>query len=247
MELREQIVKEGNWLFRYRGSLVPLLLIMLFLPAVRNFAYPGHSHRLNQLWEIGCLGISLLGLGVRIYTIGCTPRRTSSRNTAKQASDVLNTTGMYSIVRHPLYLGNFLILLGISLSVLCWWFTFITILLYWLCYERIMLTEEGFLRGKWGNTFLKWAEETPCILPKFRNWKSPSLPFSLKAGIKKEYHRFFIIVAAFTFIDVIKERIVQGKFVLDLPWEVMFPFALFTYILIGLLKKTTKVLAVEGR
>src|SRR3972149_8764716 len=157
MELREQIVKEGNWLFMYRGSLVPLLLIMLFLPAVRNFAYPGHSHRLNQLWEIGCLGISLLGLGVRIYTIGCTPRRTSSRNTTKQVSDVLNTTGMYSIVRHPLYLGNFLILLGISLFPRTWFLPILASLAFILCYERIIFCEEKFLESRFGEAFRVWA------------------------------------------------------------------------------------------
>ena len=34
-------------------------------------------------------------------------KNTSGRNTHDQVADSLNTSGIYSIVRHPLYVGNF--------------------------------------------------------------------------------------------------------------------------------------------
>ncbi|MGB8874133.1 MAG: hypothetical protein WCC75_12145, partial [Desulfobaccales bacterium] len=45
---------------------------------------------------------------------GLPPRGTSGRNTQGQVAETLNTTGIYSLVRNPLYLGNFLIWLGLS-------------------------------------------------------------------------------------------------------------------------------------
>jgi len=60
--------------------------------------FPYGSHRLDQVWEILCLAISLLGLGVRIVTVGYVPKGTSGRNTRGQKANVLNTTGMYSLV-----------------------------------------------------------------------------------------------------------------------------------------------------
>ncbi len=56
--------------------------------------------------------ISFFGLALRVIVVGHAPYGTSGRNTREQVADTLNTTGMYSIVRHPLYLANYLIILG---------------------------------------------------------------------------------------------------------------------------------------
>jgi protein-S-isoprenylcysteine O-methyltransferase Ste14 len=71
-------------------------------------------------------------------------------------AEVLNTTWMYSLVRNPLYLGNFIIWLGLALFINVWWCTIIVILSFILFYERIIFAEEKFLREKFGKTF-KWA------------------------------------------------------------------------------------------
>jgi protein-S-isoprenylcysteine O-methyltransferase Ste14 len=101
MALREEMEASGRWLFRWR-SYLPLCMVVLFLVALRSFHYPYESHLLDEIWEMVCLGISLFGLGVRILTLGSVPSGTSGRNTRNQLANVLNTTGMYSIVRHPL-------------------------------------------------------------------------------------------------------------------------------------------------
>ncbi|GAI74444.1 unnamed protein product [marine sediment metagenome] len=38
-------------------------------------------------------------------------------------------------------------------------------------YERIIFAEEEFLRKTFGDSYLKWAEQTPTFLPKCKNWK----------------------------------------------------------------------------
>lgn len=48
-------------------------------------------------------------------TIGQVPKGTSGRNTSQQVADTLSTDGVYSVVRHPLYLGNFLMCMGVSM------------------------------------------------------------------------------------------------------------------------------------
>ena len=116
MALREEFERTGNWLFRWR-SYLPLLLVGLFLVALTNFRYPIGSYELDRNWKIICLLISFSGLALRMYVVGCVPRGTSGRNVTEQRAEVLNTTGIYSLVRHPLYLGNFLIWFGIILSV----------------------------------------------------------------------------------------------------------------------------------
>ena len=60
--------------------------------------------------------------------MGFAPRGTSGRNTLGQVAEVLNTSGMYSVVRNPLYLGNFVIWLGLALFIKVWWCILIVVL-----------------------------------------------------------------------------------------------------------------------
>jgi protein-S-isoprenylcysteine O-methyltransferase Ste14 len=128
--------------------------------AFRSYGYIADSHAVTEVWEVGCLLVSLLGLGVRILTIGHAPKDTSGRNTQGQVAGTLNTTGMYSVVRHPLYLGNYLMWLGISMFLHTWWFVALMTALFALYYERVMFAEEAFLRQKFGDAFERWADAT---------------------------------------------------------------------------------------
>ena len=107
MALKEEFEYEGVRLFRHRGWLPVVLLaagLAVYLLTARSAAVSAVCWR---CYEYVCLAVSLCGLSVRIFTVGHTPTGTSGRNTARQVAESLNTTGIYSLVRHPLYLGNF--------------------------------------------------------------------------------------------------------------------------------------------
>lgn len=237
----------GNWLFQ-RRSYLPLFFIPLFALAAKNISYPWGSHALDEVWEIFCLFISLCGLAIRVLTVGYVPKRTSGRNTRKgQVADTLNTTGMYSIVRHPLYLGNFFIFLGISLFPRVWWYSFICILVYVVCYERIMFAEEGFLLKKFGSEYLAWARQTPAIIPDLRLWKKPSFQLSFRTVLKREYLTLFAITSIFTFMEIIQDFVVQETLILDWLWVGIFAFGLTTFAVLRVCRKRTNILHVSGR
>jgi protein-S-isoprenylcysteine O-methyltransferase Ste14 len=248
MALREELEKQGAWLFRWR-SYLPLLILPLLLLALRNSEYLERSMGdvAEGFWEGLCVAISLLGLAIRCITVGYVPEGTSGTNKRAQKAETLNTTGMYSIVRHPLYLGNFIIILGITLFVQVWWFTLIAILTFWLYYERIMFTEEEFLRRKFGDLYLEWAQRTPAFLPKFKNWQRPSLVFSFRTILRRESSGFFGIIASFTFLEVIGDVFTEGKLKLDSPWAILFIIGIVIYLTLRILKKKTRLLNVEGR
>ena len=161
MKLVEQLGQSGDLLFRWR-SWLPLLLLPLFVASFQGLAYPLGSHRLDLLWEISCFAVSVLGLAVRVVTVGTSPRGTSGRNTRAQKAAVLNTTGPYSVVRHPLYLANYLIALGMSLFSRTWFLPVIVSLATILYYERIAAREEGFLELRFGDAFRRWAARVPA-------------------------------------------------------------------------------------
>jgi len=248
MALREELERQGNWLFRWR-SYLPLIILPILLIALRHSDWLERcaGDRLEDCWEVFCLAISLVGLAVRFITVGHVPAGTSGRNTKEQKATVLNTTGMYSIVRHPLYLGNFIITSGLVLFVQVWWFALIVLLAFCLYYERIIMAEEEFLQSKYGTLYSDWAERTPAFLPKFRNWQRPSLPFSIKNALKREYSGFFFIIASVTFFDIGEDILTGHKWWnSNCGWIALFVLGLVIYLTLRTLKKRG-ILDAEGR
>ncbi|MBI5893053.1 MAG: DUF1295 domain-containing protein [Deltaproteobacteria bacterium] len=248
MTLRERLEKQGNWLFKWR-SYLPLLIFPVLLIALENSDYlkQNMGEFVDDIYETFCLAVSFSGLIIRCLVIGYIPEGTSGRNTKNQKAETLNTTGIYSIVRHPLYLGNFIIFLGIILFPQVWWFILIAILAFWLYYERIIFAEEEFLLKKFGHMYLEWAKKTPAFFPNIKNWQQPNLPFSFKNVLKREYSAFFGIIASLTFLEVAGDLFVEGKLDFDLPWEILFAIGLMTYLTLRTLKKKTELLNVVGR
>lgn len=185
---------KGNWLFKNRSLLPLLVLIVCYGYYVSNIYVedPFYQTISNYCpsYKYGCLLISLVGVAIRVYTIGYAPAGTSGRNTAKQIADELNTTGIYSIIRHPLYFGNYLMSLGIVLLPRSITLTVIFTLIFWLYYERIMYAEEDFLRHKFGQDFLNWSARVPTFLPRRITGWATSLPFSWKKVLRQEKMEF---------------------------------------------------------
>ena len=212
MALQEELEKQGIWLFKYR-SYLPLIVVAIGTALyIRSEVYP-ETFFLKQTpyeiyYEMFCLLIGLVGLFVRIYTVGHTPKNTSGRNTKQgQIADTLNTTGVYSLVRHPLYVGNLLMWIAPAMLTGNFWFIVAFCLFYWVYYERIMYAEERFLRAKFGDTYLEWAENVPAFIPSFKNFKKSSLSFSWKKVLKKEKNGWLALFLIFCFFDVLGEII----------------------------------------
>jgi len=246
MGLNEEFERSGNWLFR-RRSYIPALL---FIPAclVIWFGSPEWIPFNNLWWSAGCMLVSFAGLAVRIWAIGHTPKGTSGRNTREgQVAEKLNTEGVYSLVRHPLYLGNFLMWLGIILYTGNISLLIATVAFFWIYYERIMFAEEAFIRRKFEDEFSLWAANTPPFLPKISGYKKPDLPFSLKNVLKREYTGFTLTIVSFSIINMMKHAAGSGNISLDLIWQVLLPFSLALYFILRSVKKHTDLLHVEGR
>ena len=200
MALRENLEKQGAFLFKWR-SYLPLLFMPLFIIALKNseFIERIFGDDIGDLWESIAVIVSFLGLAIRCFTVGYVPRGTSGRNTQSQAAEILNTKGMYSITRNPLYLGNFVIIFGITLFIQVWWLALLVWIGFWLYCERIIFAEEEFLRRKFGHEFIVWAQRTPMVIPCFKDWRKPDLPFSFKTVLRRGFSTYFSIVAVYFF------------------------------------------------
>lgn len=91
MLLRERFERTGDVLFRLRGALPLLALVEVPLafpgPAAGASPLAGHS------FELLCLLLGLLGLGIRFQVVGAVAPGSSGRNTRRQRAHALNTSG----------------------------------------------------------------------------------------------------------------------------------------------------------
>lgn len=245
MALVHEFERSGNWLFK-RRSWLPVILIIagLFVLYLTN----RQAILFNQTKELIFLGISLFGEAVRVLTVGFAPGSTSGRNTkAGQIADKLNTTGIYSVVRHPLYIGNFLMWLGPVLFLRTPSAVIFFVLIYWLYYERIMFAEEQFLRGKFGDVYDIWSEKVKAVIPGFKYYLKPSLPFSLRTVLKREHNSFINVFLIFVILDIFRNYFLSERIYPTPLWIYIGIPAGLIWIIIRIIHKKTSWLEVEGR
>lgn len=246
MALINSLESDGNWLFKRRGQL-PLVLFILAIPAIGLTHYDLFSDSYIRWMNWSAAICSFLGFLIRAYTIGTTPRGTSGRNTAGQVAESLNQTGIYSIVRHPLYLGNYLMWIGIVIYTKNGWFIIVVSLLYWLYYERIMFAEERFLERKFGNAYLDWANRIPAFFPRFSGFIRSEVPFSLRSVLRREYSGVLATIIGFVFVEVMIGWFRWGIFTIGDRFLYALYIASAITLLLRSLKHYTTILHEEGR
>jgi len=245
MALVHELERSGNWLFR-RRSWLPVFLIAAGIAGL--YLTNRQAIIFNLTSELLFIGVSLLGEAVRIYTVGHAAKNTSGRNTAAgQIADELNTTGIYSLVRHPLYIGNFLMWLGPVLFVRSLIFLVLFLLVYWLYYERIIFAEEQFLRKKFGDAYDVYSEKVKAVIPRFSGFVKPSLPFSLKSVLKREYNSFVNIFLIFVLLDMFRNYFLSDRIYLTPAWIYIAVPAVIIWVVIRLAHKRTSLLKEDDR
>jgi len=143
----------GAVLFRNRGWLPVLFLIVPLLA-------PGHltAHR----WIIGGVIIAI-GEAIRLAGVAAagTVTRRRSRNVQR-----LVTYGIFSWVRNPLYVGNFLVWMGFAVISGVLWFIPVAAVIFAIEYTLIVRYEEGVLETIFGQEYLAYKQRTPRWFPR---------------------------------------------------------------------------------
>lgn len=243
MPLTDQITAEGRRLFQLRSYMPLILLPALYFALLQMARFELRwGEGVEDAWLAVCIGVSLFGLLLRCLTVGFVPGGTSGGNRVAPVALALNTLGMYSIVRNPLYLANGIMWLGVALATTSVWFVIVSVLVYWLYIERVILAEESFLATRFGDAFESWAKRTPCFLPRMSQWRAPEMRFSLRTVLRREHSGLIAVGVAFTLIEFVSDTLFQGEpiaqwFVTDREWVIFFATTVFAGLAFQLLKK----------
>ncbi len=102
------------------------------------------------------LPIALLGALVRFYASGFIVK-----------NQELATDGAYRFVRHPLYSGNILLVVGFALACSRWWALPLAALFFWFYYPTAIEYEDRKLQRIFGAAWDEWSARTPALMPRF--------------------------------------------------------------------------------
>ncbi len=112
------------------------------------------------VWRvIAGLLLACAGQAWRIYAAGVIYKNTR-----------LATSGAYSLVRHPLYLGNFVIMAGFTLACANWVFVIIFVLFFLFYYPPAIAYEDAKLEKIFGDEWRSWSADTAAMIPNRLAW-----------------------------------------------------------------------------
>ena len=236
----------GDFLFKYRGQ-IPILLFLLVIPFIYKTDYSSFSNKTIVINNIISIVISFFGLLIRFYTVGKTPGGTSGRNRSKQIAKKINTKGLYSITRNPLYFGNYLIWLGVLIFSLNTLFTVLLSIFFFFYYGKIIKTEEQFLLKKFENSFVKWKEKTPKFFPSLKGYESEKYSLSIKTILKREYSSVLATIFSFFYINTLISLKINSDTLIDKKWLTILIITIIVTIILRAIKKNTNLLNQKGR
>ncbi len=105
----------------------------------------------------------LAGTGSRLYASGFISK-----------NEQLATHGPYAVVRHPLYTGNILIIIGFSIASGIWWTAPLALLFFCFYYPTAIEYEDRKLRRSFGPDWETWSARISALIPSFSNLAAAS-------------------------------------------------------------------------
>ena len=180
--LRSLLIAYGNFLFRYRNYLFPVVLVCLVAFSAPMTALPS-----PYMPVIGAV-LVLLGEAIRAAVIGLVYIKRGGVNKRIHA-DELVTSGIFSHCRNPLYVGNLVILSGFLVTHNNTWVYLLGGAFFLLSYTAIVTAEEAFLGNKFGDAYVRYCREVPRWGFRLRNLGQTfsATRFSWKRVVAKDY------------------------------------------------------------
>ena len=142
------------------GFRVAIILIALLL--LRLGVFKGRSVTRDPWLQVIGLVIFLLGLALAVWA-----RVYLGRNwgmpMSEKADPELVTTGPYSTVRHPIYSGIILAMIGTTVAVSLYWLVAVVLVGAYFIYSAVM--EERYMAGRFPDAYPKYKQSTKMLIP----------------------------------------------------------------------------------
>ena len=145
---------------RFAGVRVGVILVILLLLRVK--ALKGHA-AISDPWLQGIgLAVFFLGLALAIWARVYLGRNWGMPMSQKQDPELV-TTGPYRSIRHPIYSGIILAMVGTTIAVSMYWLVAVVLLGAYFAYSAI--AEEHFMVGSFPDSYPEYKRSTRMLIP----------------------------------------------------------------------------------
>lgn len=239
---QQELARSGEALFQVRGNyLISVIIIGAVLAYSSGAVGPFSSQTANQAWYWTSLAVASAGALIRIVTSGYAALGTSGVAKDAAIASELNTTGPYSLVRNPLYLGRILNFTGIAMLSGSWVYAALVFLISVLVYERISVYEEEFLRREFGEAHDRWAANVPFLMPRLQGWVKPKYPFWVRRCINREDKKVFLLITTVVLYDFARRGFDISQLPENMAWYYLWGAAAVIELALRGLRHTTKI------
>ncbi len=228
----------GNFLFRHRNYIFPILYLILFIPSPAIF---------DDFYIPVIIGLSvaLFGQAIRILTIGLVYIIRGGRHRQIYAKELV-TDGIFAHCRNPLYLGNILILTGSGIMSNSLVSLLIFLPLFIFAYQAIVIAEEDFLNDRFGPQYNNYLKRVNRWVPNLKGIGNTinSSTFKWRRVIVKEYNSIYIWLtgAVLLILKNYRSYSTAQNFHKSLPFFILVIFSLTVcYSIVRYLKKSLKL------
>ena len=145
---------------RFAGVRVAAVLIFLLLLRLR--VLKGHTVTHDPWLQAVGLAIFLLGLALAVWA-----RVYLGRNWGMPMSEKVDpelvTTGPYRTIRHPIYSGIILAMVGTAVAVSVYWLIAVILVGAYFTYSAVM--EERYMAGLFPDAYPRYKQSTKMLIP----------------------------------------------------------------------------------
>ena len=145
---------------RFAGVRVAIILVVLLLLRLR--VLKGHAVTDDPWLEYIGLALFVLGLALAVWArlyIG----RNWGMPMSEKADPELVTTGPYSTIRHPIYSGILLAMVGTAVAVSLYWLVAVVLLGAYFLYSAVM--EERYMAERFPDAYPRYKQSTKMLIP----------------------------------------------------------------------------------
>ena len=187
------LLMSGQFFFRFRNSLFPVVLVTLVLVA-RPAVWFGNDALDTLLTTFG-VALALAGEALRLIVIGYAYIRRGGKNKQVHANELV-TRGFYAHSRNPMYVGNFMVVVGFALLFGAAWVVALVVPLFAWIYLAITTAEETYLRDKFGAVYDEYVSRVNRFVPDFRGLRTSLAEFEYdwRRALVKEYNTLCVTV-----------------------------------------------------
>ena len=199
----------GNFFFHYRNALFPIIFVLGALTLRPKIICD--SLVVDQFLTFVGMGVALLGQAVRLITIGFEYIHRGGKDGQVYAGRLVRG-GVYGITRNPMYVGNGLIAIGMTMLLGSPMGYFILIPFFLFVYQAIVSSEEAYLRNKFADEYDDYANSVNRYVPKLSRITGSfeGMRFDWRRSIKKDLGTVVGLTIGFIFIPVWRTYLLHG-------------------------------------